>query len=383
MLIGFMNLFQVSEGRSEKSVLDDFLEDVEFADDLGFDSVWLAEHHFSHYGIVGNPLMMGAAIAQRTKRIKIGTAILVLPFYNPLRLAEDIALLDILSEGRVSIGCGRGYQPIEFNGFGIDAAEARERYNEVLDILMLALREENWSYHGKYHHYDKVTTYPRPLTPGGPVLLHGAVNPESFASYGTLGRRVITSPTVAPLERVQRNCRIYRENLTAAGFDPAEFRFPFMQQVWAGHSETMRQKVGEAALAYRRYVSGYLPNIDTATEEERARYFKIQENYQKMTVEQLLRDGGCFGDPDYVSSYITKLGREIGVDEYIGLYTIPNIDRKVALASMETFAKEVMPRVRLPLAAEPAGFAPQPAAAAPAAAAAIDNRGVAAAAARK
>lgn len=358
MQFGYMNLFQVDEGRTESGVLQRFLDEVRLADELGYDSVWLAEHHFSHYGIVGNPLLMGAAIAQRTKRIKIGTAVLVLPFHHPLKLAEDIATLDVLSEGRVVIGCGRGYQPLEFGGFGLDPNEARSRYDETVDILMLALAQENWSYEGKHYQFKNVTTYPRPYQPGGPKLLHGAVNPQSFEHLGSLGRRVITSPTVAPIERMERNFSLYRNALTAAGHDPRDFQFPIMQSIWTGRNDDTLRDVGAAALKFRRYVSGFLPDEKTATDAEKTRYAKIQENYRKMTIEQLLTHGGNFGYPEPVAELIVKLAQHLGVNEYIGLFTIPNLDHKVALKAMECFAQEVIPMVRAELASRPVTDSP-------------------------
>src|SRR4051794_35449106 len=138
------------------------LEDIKLADELGYDSVWLAEHHFSRYGLLGNPLVFGAAIAQMTQNIRIGTAVAVLPFHNPLRLAEDAATLDILSGGRFDLGVGRGYQPKEFNGFGIEADSSKQRYNEIVDMLKLAWTQESFSYAGEYYSCTDVSVSPTP-----------------------------------------------------------------------------------------------------------------------------------------------------------------------------------------------------------------------------
>jgi len=152
-----MNLFPVADGASDHQVLRDTLEEVQLADELGFDSIWLAEHHFSKYGILGNPLNFAMAVAERTKRITIGTAVLVIPLHDPLRLAEDIAALDVLSGGRVSIGVGRGYNPAEFAGFRVPIAESKQRYKETLEVLRLALSQENFSYEGEIFQYKDMT----------------------------------------------------------------------------------------------------------------------------------------------------------------------------------------------------------------------------------
>src|ERR1700677_20791 len=120
MKFGVMELFQHPRGKSAGDVINDAIEMAVRAEELGFDSIWLAEHHFSTYGLVGSPLMMAAAIAQRTSRIRIGTAVLVLPLYNPVRLAEEIALVDQMSMGRLDVGIGRGYLPSEFRGFAVN-----------------------------------------------------------------------------------------------------------------------------------------------------------------------------------------------------------------------------------------------------------------------
>jgi alkanesulfonate monooxygenase SsuD/methylene tetrahydromethanopterin reductase-like flavin-dependent oxidoreductase (luciferase family) len=352
---GVMNLFSVPRGAgTDQAIIHEHLEEVQLADELGFDTVWLAEHHFSHYGVAGSPLLMGAAVAERTQRITIGTAVLVLPFYNPLRLAEEIATLDVLSRGRVIVGCGRGYQPVEFAGFGIDPAEARDRYNETVDVLQLALSRENFSYEGKYHRVENVTTYPRPFTAGGPPLVHAALNPESFEYLGARGRRVLTSPTFAPLSRMRRCFVAYRSALEQGGFDPARFGFPYMQQVWPGRDGQELDRVGQAALEWWRILGGVAPDSTEALAAERQRWEKTQHNMEKLTVEQLFTHGGAFGQPSTVTEMILELKRELGINEYIGWFRIPTLDRDISLRAMRTFAEEVIPAVREAEAAEAA-----------------------------
>ena len=168
MKFGIMNLFPSAGEAEDHQVLHDTLEEIRIADQLGFDSVWLAEHHFSRYGILGNPLQFGAAIAAGTDRIMIGTAVMVVPFHDPIRLAEEGAALDVISKGRFQMGVGRGYQPREFKGFGVDPAESRERYDEAMEIVQRAWTQEGWSFRGRHFSYEDLTTYPRPYQDGGP-----------------------------------------------------------------------------------------------------------------------------------------------------------------------------------------------------------------------
>jgi alkanesulfonate monooxygenase SsuD/methylene tetrahydromethanopterin reductase-like flavin-dependent oxidoreductase (luciferase family) len=360
MKFGIMNLFPVSDGGSDQQVLRDTLEEIQLADELGFDSVWLAEHHFSKYGILGSPLQFGMAIAERTERITIGTAVLVLPFHDPLRLAEDIATLDVISGGRVVIGVGRGYQPKEFSGFGVPLSESRQRYVETLEVLRLALSTEDFSYEGKIFRYENITTYPRPLTPGGPKILQGTVSPESFRERGAAGEAIITSPNFTPLTLMKRNFDLYREGMLAGGHDLSANDLPFMQQAWAGHGEEGLREAAAAALEYYRSVGKVIPGSEEALEAERKYYEKVAENIRLLTLEQTLTHGGNFGTPDRVAQTIRELQEQLGINHYISWMRIPSLRREEALRSMRTFAEEVIPQFRTASDA-PAGSAAEPA----------------------
>jgi alkanesulfonate monooxygenase SsuD/methylene tetrahydromethanopterin reductase-like flavin-dependent oxidoreductase (luciferase family) len=341
-----MNLFPASDGASDSQVLRDTLDEIQLADELGFDSVWLAEHHFSQYGILGSPINFGMAIAERTKRITIGTAVLVLPLHDPLRLAEDIAALDVLSEGRVSIGVGRGYQPLEFSGFGIPIEESKIRYQETLDVLRLALTTENFSYEGQILKYQNVTTYPRPFTPGGPPILQGTVSPDSFRDRGAIGESIITSPNFTPLGIMQKNFSLYRTAMAENGFDVTSFDLPFMQQVWCGEGEAGLREAAQSALNYYKSVGKVIPGSEDAMEKERSYYEAVAKNIELLTLEQTLTHGGNFGSPQRVIETIEMLRDQLGINHYIGWLRIPSLDRTAALKSMETFATEVIPHFR-------------------------------------
>ncbi len=352
MKFGTMNLFPLGGDKSDQQVLEDVLEDAILADEMGFDSIWLAEHHFSSYGILGNPLIFAAAIAQRTKRIKIGTAVMVVPFYSPVRLAEDAALVDALSNGRLMLGMGRGYQPREFAGFGLDPQSSTDRYRETVDILKLALSQENFSYKGQYFDIRDITTYPRPRRQI--PLLHGAVQPESFRRLGLAGERIITSPNFTPLGIMKRNFDLYDEGLAEGGHVRGDFERPFMQQAWCGPDRAGRMEAAQAALRYYKSVGKVIPGGEGDpghSEKERAYYGKVRRGIDLLTVEQTLTHGGNFGSSEQVAQTVSVMHEEMGVDHYISWFNIPTLDRRAALKSMERFARDVIP-----------AFAPAPAA---------------------
>src|SRR3954451_19333143 len=142
------------------SVYETALERFSIMDQTGYDAVWLAEHHFSSFSVCPSVHMMGTMAAARTKRLRIGTAVSLAPFYNPLRLAEEVALLDVLSGGRVNWGAGRGFERSEFTAFGVPPDESASRFNEAVDIGLRAWTNQRLTYQGKYFQYEDVEVLP-------------------------------------------------------------------------------------------------------------------------------------------------------------------------------------------------------------------------------
>jgi alkanesulfonate monooxygenase SsuD/methylene tetrahydromethanopterin reductase-like flavin-dependent oxidoreductase (luciferase family) len=344
MKFGVMHLFP-ADG-SDRDVLLQTVDDIALADELGFDSAWLAEHHFSRYGLLGNPLMLSALLAERTDRIILGTAVLVLPFHDPVRLAEDAALLDNLSGGRLRLGIGRGYQPKEFAGFRRNAADNKELYQETVDILKLAWGEGRWSYEGKHYQLNDMEIFPRPYTPGGPPLVHGTSSRESFRMRGLRGEAIIVSPQFTPLSLMQKNLDSYKTALIEGGFDPLRYDMPYMQQVWTGASTDQLRAASEAALKYYKSVGQVIPGSEEAVEAEKKYYEAVRRNIDLLDLENTLTHGGNFGSTDQVVDAIGRLHEQLGINHYIGWFRIPALDPKVARESMERFATEVIPQVK-------------------------------------
>ncbi len=349
MRFGVMNLFP-AEGGDGAKILRETIEEIQFADELGFDSCWLAEHHFSQYGVLGNPLLVASAIAQRTQRIKIGTAVCVVPFHHPLRLAEDAATLDVLSDGRLILGLGTGYQPREFQGFDRDPARKRDYYNETVEILGKAWTETGWSHQGDLYTYEDMDVYPKPVTAGGPPIVHATTSPAAFEFNGKQGNQIIVSSNFTPMARLKENYDLYRAALTENGHDVTKYWQPFMQQVWCGPGERGLAAAAEAARRYYQSVGKVIPGSDEAVDEERRYYERVKKNINLLTVEDTLTHGGNFGSVDHVVDTIGRIRDELGVSHYIGWFHIPSLERSLVLNAMETFASEVIPQLRHTLA---------------------------------
>jgi alkanesulfonate monooxygenase SsuD/methylene tetrahydromethanopterin reductase-like flavin-dependent oxidoreductase (luciferase family) len=164
------------ELRDWKTLYEEGVEEIQYSEEMGFDYCLIAEHHFSNYGNSPAPLLQALDIGQRTKRLKIATGILVLPIWQPLRLAEEVAVLDNLIDGRFICGVGRGYQPHEFARFGITVPESRDRFSESLDVMIKSwTQDESFTYDGEYIKIpNEVTVWPKPQQkPHPPLWLAG------------------------------------------------------------------------------------------------------------------------------------------------------------------------------------------------------------------
>ena len=168
--------------RDWKTLFEEGVEQIQYSEEMGFDFCLIAEHHFSNYGNSPAPLLQALHIGQRTKRLKIATAVLVLPIWHPLRLAEEVAVLDNLIDGRFICGVGRGYQPHEMGRFGVELDESRQRFNETLEVMVQAwTRDESFTYAGEYVNVpDPVTVWPKPMQKPHPPLWVAGTSVETM-----------------------------------------------------------------------------------------------------------------------------------------------------------------------------------------------------------
>src|SRR5499433_4543311 len=196
MEFGIFNLMGSRDpAKPTAKVFGEVAEQTKRADELGYTIAWFAEHHFSNYCLCASPLMMVAHCASITKTIRLGTAVVVLPLYNPARLAAEIATADALSNGRLVLGIGAGYQPYEFERFGVDIAQNLEMTNEFCHILELAFSRDFFSYDGKHYRMPRTHITARPVQQ--PVAVYVAVHTQAmFGAAARHGYRVLTSGRV-------------------------------------------------------------------------------------------------------------------------------------------------------------------------------------------
>jgi alkanesulfonate monooxygenase SsuD/methylene tetrahydromethanopterin reductase-like flavin-dependent oxidoreductase (luciferase family) len=218
MKLGVLQFFSWPERRAELAqVYSRALQRIEIMDKVGFDAVWLAEHHFSDFSVCPSVHMMGTLAAARTRRLRIGTGVSLAPFYHPLRLAEEVALLDVLSGGRVNWGAGRGFARVEFENFGVPPDESTSRFHEAVDIVLRAWTEEKLHFAGKHFQFDGVEVLPKPLQQPHPPVWMAATSEGALAWAAERGFSILMDPHAGHHD-IGRKRRFYAERLQAAGY---------------------------------------------------------------------------------------------------------------------------------------------------------------------
>jgi len=216
MKFGVLQFFSWPERRTAiQTVYERALQRIRIMDDGGFDAVWLAEHHFSTYSVCPSVHLMAMHVANQTQHIRIGTGVSLAAFYHPLRLAEEVALLDNLSGGRINWGAGRGFDRTEMAAFGVTADESYAQFRENVDIVLQAWATDRLSYAGKYHQFDDIEVLPKPLQDPMPVWL-ATSTPEAITWAAQQGRAILMDPHSTHSEIAQKLAH-YQQTLAAAG----------------------------------------------------------------------------------------------------------------------------------------------------------------------
>jgi alkanesulfonate monooxygenase SsuD/methylene tetrahydromethanopterin reductase-like flavin-dependent oxidoreductase (luciferase family) len=215
--VGILQFFSWPDRRgSLPRVFERALQRIEIMDRGGYDAVWLTEHHFNDYSVCPSIPVMGAFAAARTKRLRIGTAVTLAALYHPVRLAEEIALLDVLSGGRVNWGAGRGFDAREFQAFGVPPNETHARFREAVDIVLQAWKNTRLSYRGRYHTFEDLEVLPKPIQQPHPPAWMAASTDEAIRWAAAAGHSILMSPHPTHAE-IGEQRMLYARELEAHG----------------------------------------------------------------------------------------------------------------------------------------------------------------------
>ena len=348
MKFGILSLLDhYLEDKSEEQYYKDFFEEVVYAEELGFEAVWIGEHHFGRY-ICPAPQVVAAAIARSTKKMRIGTAVALLPHHDPIRLAEDYALVDLLSGGRLDFGVGRGFIKAIYDGFSQSMAESRERFNEALEIIERAWTQETFSYEGKFHTVRNVTILPRPIQkPTPPIYMAAAVSPESFIAAGEKGHSLLLALFALPLSALKEHVQLYRETLTKAGHSPQHMEIAAGYHSFVDETpEQARRKWEPHYMRYLRFVASLLPPPEEVAGAQYEAWKRLGANLKRVTFEQMYPDRVLCGTPAQCVDRIAMLQEELGITHFHVYMNLGGLDHRDVMRSMERFATKVIPQFR-------------------------------------
>ena len=248
MNFGMFTDFHVRKGASQAEAFDESFAQITEAEQMGFDTVWLAEHHFSpERAVLASPMVIASAIAARTQRIRTGLAVQVLPLTNPLRVAEEAATVDHISKGRFDFGIGRSGLTKYYQGYNVPYAESRQRFLEALEIIMKAWNEDSLTHEGEYHTFHGVTVTPKPYQQPYPPVRVAVAGEDTFPLVGAMGHPIFISANTGR-EALKERLASYREKLAESGFTGyAGHRHPCASVLRRDHGEGPRGAPGQRA----------------------------------------------------------------------------------------------------------------------------------------
>ena len=354
MKFGQLHLFEHPRGRTENEIIEEQMDIVVKAEEFDFDSVWLAEHHFREYGYCSTPAVMLAAVAARTKRIRLGTGVVVLPLNHPVRVAEDYAMLDHLSNGRLDLGVGRGYQPHEFQGFHVDQSRSRDMFRESVEIIQKAWTEDTFSYDGEFYQCEELSVRPKPLQQPHPPLWLACIQPETATLAGQKGLGALLMTFMGP-EPVAERVDLYRKALQNAEPVGAEVndRLALFAFAFCGERDAeTRELAGPEALWYRETLgeifSREWERHDTVPDsyQYHARVHSRGEQARRGDYNSYIDSGAfCMGDPDACIRIIERYAA-LKPEQFVMIMQVGNLPHEKIMESIRLFGKHVLPEFK-------------------------------------
>jgi alkanesulfonate monooxygenase SsuD/methylene tetrahydromethanopterin reductase-like flavin-dependent oxidoreductase (luciferase family) len=360
MHVGLVMECDYREGRTQEEAFAEAMSIAEIAETMGLDGVWLAERHFAIHrrptdpmgagipSIASVPLVLAAAIAARTTRIRIGTGVSVLPLCHPIRTAEEAATVDQISHGRLDFGVGRSGFPRAYSGYGVRYDESRDRFQESLEVILKAWTQQGFSHAGKYFTFDNLTVVPRPYQKPHPPIWVAATTHDTFPMMGAMGLSLVTGLRGFDVPEAARHISVYRRARREAGHSGDGNVYIRIPVYIAATAAQARSEPEESTMrAYRRLAENMAASVGalgTTASEERA---ERAERLSRLTYDDVLRDRVAYGTVDMVVDRLHQLRDELGLSGFIAESNVGGripLDR--VLTSIRLYADEVRPRLR-------------------------------------
>jgi luciferase family oxidoreductase group 1 len=341
MDIGTFLLMQSPSGASSEEIYARSVEQAQAAEALGFRNVWMAEHHFSTYGYLSRPLQFATYIAARTTTLRVGTAVIVVPLHHPLVVAEEIAMLDVLSGGRLDVGLGRGYQHYEFERFGLELDAGRSRWDESLDIIVKSFEGRPFAYEGRLFRLPETAVFPRPVQQPHPPVWIVAQSPYALEAAVRRGFNVLTGGFGVSIDQLAEFGRLFAKTVADVK-PPRPPRVGVQRAVYVAESDADARDAAEHA-RWNMRVTLSLRNHTERVENGNA--IPVPGTGEP-ALDDLLDRFLVIGTPDTCVRQIRRLRELVGITHFNCSFWFGDLDQKRVLRSMERFAREVMPAVR-------------------------------------
>ena len=335
--------------KSASHYYGEMMEQIQYEEELGFDGVFFAEHYVGGYAFPSPPIF-ATAVAQKTKRIRLGTGVTLLPLSNPIRTAEEYAMLDVLSDGRLDFGVGRGVLKAEYELFDIDEAESHGRFHESLEVILRAWTQDTVSYEGKYYKVREVTSLPKPVQkPYPPIWSACAVTPESFIWAGQKGFHPMIVPFAYPNhEDLQAKLNLYWSALKEAGHDPQTREVLGVYHLYVAETDEEAHALARGHFVqYWRFFGGLDQKATWQSEDYKEYKGGLSKLFGSATYEDLDK-GDCviFGTPERCVQRLKRAEADFGLTYPIFEVNFGGFPHKEAMKSLELFAKYVMPQFK-------------------------------------
>ena len=351
MHVGSSIFFQnFQHKRTDLEVYQNELKLADLAEPLGFDSIWGVEHHFTDYTMCPDVLQFLSYMAGRTERVQLGSMVVVLPWHDPMRIAEQFSVLDHLSGGRAIIGVGRGLGRVEFEGFRLDMSESRTRFAESAKMLVDALENGVAGFDGELIKQPKVDIRPKPYKSFQGRTYAAAVSPESSLALAQLGLGILIIPQ-KPWSEVENELKAYREIFQEVNGTPAPppivVGFTFCHEDQDRAKEMASEYVGnywDSIMDHYEFRSDHLK--ETKGYEYYGKFTEKIEQYGTQDVKDFFLDLQVWGTPDQCYDKIMSTRNRVGSDSFLAAFSFGAMPYDEVEKSMRLFAKEVLPRLK-------------------------------------
>jgi alkanesulfonate monooxygenase SsuD/methylene tetrahydromethanopterin reductase-like flavin-dependent oxidoreductase (luciferase family) len=327
--------------RRYRELIDEAVE----ADRLGFNTIWLAEVHFApRFSLMPSPMLLLAAIAERTTRIRLGLAVNLVPLHHPIRLAEETAMLDVLSSGRVEFGAGRGAFPLNYRGFGVDLETSRELFAEGIDFCRQAWTNDRLTFRGKHFRVENINVIPKPVQKPHPPIRLAANSPDTFAFAGEHAYPIFAGGPVNPIPVLAERLAIYKDALAKAQVPPPDDWLAAALMMHPARDRVRARQALEPSL--RNYFNAVLEIVEPQSlgSVHVAEFDKVRDRLRNIPYETVEEIMGIFGDPAFCIDKITQLRDRFGFSRLVNWFEIGGlVGHDNVISAMRTFVDKIAP----------------------------------------